>query len=267
MYDYHTHSNFSEDCSIPMNEMLEAAVESGLREIAVTDHFDPDYADRNFPFELDFTEYHKTLNKMKEKFSGRIKILKGIEMGIQHGSTIEKCNQAAQGFDYDFIIGSFHCAEGLELYGGDFFKGRSAEDSYLAFYNYMCDCLLQYKDYDVLGHINVIDRYTDRIPDYSIYSDLVEEVLKIVIADGKGIEFNTSCFRYGMGDRTMPPLEILRLYKELGGEIITIGSDSHRPKDLGHMFGYAVEMIRSTGIKYLTTFEQRKVNFVNLDKI
>jgi histidinol-phosphatase (PHP family) len=267
MYDYHTHSAFSEDCSTPMNEMLESACKLGIREIAVTDHFDPDYADVNFPFELDFAGYHKSLQQIQEKYGNRIKIVKGIEIGIQHGKTLDKCIKAARDFNYDFIIGSFHCAEGHELYGGSFFRGRSVERSYLAFYNYMYDNLLKYKDYDVLGHFNVIDRYTERIPSASGYMDIVEEILKLIIADGKGLEINTSSFRYGMGDRTTPANEILSLYGNLGGEIITIGSDAHRPRDLGHMFDHAVEMIRNAGIKYLTTFEQRKPKFISLDKI
>lgn len=267
MYDYHTHSFFSDDCSTPMKDMIDAACKLGLKEIAVTDHFDPDYVDRNFPFELDFPGYHKALNEAKETYQSRIKVLKGVEIGIQHGETMEKCIKAAKAFDYDFIIGSFHCAEGYALYGNEFFNGRPAEDSYVAFYRYMLDCLKKYKDYDVIGHINVIDRYTDRIPDSSVYMDLVEEVLKLVIADGKGIEINTSSFRYGMGERTTPSKEILRLYKELGGEIITIGSDAHRTKDLGYYFGHAVEMIKASGINYLATFEQRRLKPLKLDSL
>lgn len=264
MYDYHTHSAFSEDCSTPMNDMINYACKLGLKEIVVTDHYDPDYADRNFPFELDFPGYYKTLNEMKEKYSGKIKVLKGIELGIQHGATIEKCKSAVQSFDYDFILGSFHCAEGFELYGNSFFQGRTAEESYLAFYNYMYDCLLHFKDYDVLGHFNVIDRYTDRIPSDSVYKDLVEEILKLIISDGKGIEINTSSFRYGMGDLTTPAKWILKRFQELGGEIITIGSDAHRAKDLGYLFDHGVEMIKAAGLNYLTTFDQRKPTMIKL---
>lgn len=267
MYDYHTHSSFSDDCSTPMMDMIESAWRLGINEIAVTDHYDPDYAEQIIPFELDIPGYHKALNEAKEKYKDKIKVLKGIEIGIQHGDIMEKCRRTAKAFDYDFILGSFHCAEGFELYGNNFFKGRSAEDAYVAFYSYMLDCLKKYKDYDVLGHFNVIDRYTDRIPDSSGYKDLVEEILKLIISDGKGIEINTSSFRYGMGERTTPAKEILQRYKELGGEIITIGSDAHRPKDLGYYFEHAVEMIKDTGIKYLATYEQRKLKLVSLDSL
>ncbi len=267
MYDYHTHSFFSDDCSTPMNDMIDAAWKLGIKEIAVTDHYDPDYADQNFPFELDFSDYHKALREAKEKYKDTIKVLKGIEIGIQHGETMEKCIRTAREFDYDFIIGSFHCADGSALYETEFFDGRSAEDSYIVFYSYMLDCLMKYKDYDVIGHFNVIDRYAERIPSSSVYMDLVKDIFKNIIADGKGIEINTSSFRYGMGERTTPTKKMLQLYKDLGGEIITIGSDSHRPEDLGDHFKTAAEMLKAAGFRYLTTFDQRKPDFVNLESL
>jgi histidinol-phosphatase (PHP family) len=245
--------------------LIEEACKNGLKEMAITDHYDPDFINREFPFELDIEGYHKALNEAKEKYKNRIKIIRGVEIGIQHGGTIEKCRAAANSFDYDFILGSFHFAESLELHNGRFMEGHSAEDSYIAYYSYLRDCLSQYKDYDILGHINYIDRYTERLPDPAIYRDLVEDIFRNIIADGIGIEINTSSFRYGMGERTTPTKGMLQLYKDLGGEIITIGSDAHRTNDLGCRFRDAVEMIKTAGIKYLTTFEQRKPNFISLD--
>ncbi len=261
MYDYHTHTSFSEDSNTPMREMVEAACKMGIREMAITDHYDPDYP---ISFGIDLPRYQRALNKTKEEYQGRIKILKGVEIGIQLGETLERCREAANSFDYDFIIGSFHCAEGYEICDPEFFQRRSAEASYIAFYTTVRDGLLKYKDYDVLGHFNVIDRHIHPIPDDSVYWYLVEEILKTVIADGKGLEINTSSFRYGMGERTTPSKEILQRFRELGGEIVTIGSDAHRPRDVGYGFDIAVEMIKSAGLKYLATFDQRIVNFVKL---
>lgn len=267
MYDYHTHSAFSDDCSTPMRDVIEAACDKGLKEIAVTDHYDPDYPDRNMPFELDFPEYHKALNDMKETFKNRIKVLQGVEIAIQHGSTLEKCKKAAKDYDYDFIIGSFHCAEGIELHRRLFYENRPAEDAYIAYYTYIRDCLKNFHDYDILGHINYIDRYTDRVPSSSVYMDLVEDILKNIISDGKGIEINTSSSRFGMGDKTTPSKEILKLYCDLGGEIVTIGSDAHKAEYVGDRLDEAVEMMKSAGLKYLATYDQRKLNFIKLDSI
>lgn len=264
MYDYHTHSSFSDDCSTPMKDMIEAACSKGIKEIAITDHYDPDYPDKEFPFDLAFSDYHNALNEAKETYKNKIKVVKGIEIGIQSGDTLVKSSNEVNSFDYDFVLGSFHCAQGFELYRQGFFENRAINDSYLAFYTYMLDSLKVYKDYDVLGHFNIIDRYASQIPESSLYMDIVEAILRIIIDYGKGIEINTSSSRYGMGDRTTPAQEILQLYKDLGGEIITIGSDAHKTRDIGFMYDHALERIKSVGLKYLTTFDQRKPNFIKL---
>jgi histidinol-phosphatase (PHP family) len=171
---------------------------------------------------------------------------------------------SAKSFDYDFILGSFHCAEGKELYGNAYFENRSVEDAYISFYTYMYDCLKLYKDYDVLGHFNIIDRYAEYVAKPSLYMDIVEAILKLIIDDGKGIEINTSSFRYGMGERTTPAKEILQLYKDLGGTIITAGSDAHKPDDVKFKLDEAYYMMESAGFKYFTTFSQRIPHFIKL---
>ncbi len=264
MFDYHNHSSFSDDCSVPMRDMVQRAYEEGLQEIAITDHFDPNYPDPQFPFTIDFSKYHRELETLVEEFKGKIKVIKGIEIGIQHGNTLTACAQAVSDYPYDFVIGSFHCAEGYDLYGDQYFADRSIEASYQAFYQYMYDCLTSYKDYDVIGHFNIIDRYADSIPDDSIYMDMVEQILRLIVKDGKGLEINTSSYRYGLGHRTTPSLEILKKFRELGGEIVTTGSDAHRPNDLNHKLDNARELIKSVGLKYVATFDQRQPTFHRL---
>lgn len=267
MYDYHTHSSFSDDSTTPMQEMIETACKVGIKEIAVTDHYDPDYPENEYPNELNFYGYHKCLDEMKETYKNRIKVVKGIEVGIQDGSTLKKCTTCTKEYDYDFVIGSFHCAEGHDLYTRIFYQNRSAEDAYISYYTMVRDILKKYSDFDVLGHFNIIDRYTDHIAEASVYIDIADEILKIIIENGKGIEINNSSYRYGMGERTTPTQDILNRYKALGGEIITIGSDSHRPKDLGSYFYRAVDMMKAAGFRYLTTFDQRKPTFINLESL
>ena len=257
MYDYHSHSDFSDDCTTPLRDMVRAAVTAGIRELAVTDHYDPDYPDRNFPFELDFSAYHKGLEEVGREFSDRIRIVKGIEIGIQHGDTNQKCRETAAAYPYDFIIGSFHCTGGQDLYT-EYFKTRSDEAGVAEFYEYVYQGIRDFQDFDVLGHINVIDRYVKQIPDYRPYMEIIEAILKELISLGKGIEINTSSFRYGMNGRTTPSAEILTLYKDLGGEIITYGSDAHRESHLGYKYKEAMEILQHHGFRYLATFRERK---------
>ena len=264
MYDYHTHSDFSDDSFTTMNEMIAAAIKKGVLEIAVTDHYDPDYPDPDYPFGIDFPNYHKKLREAAGAYKSRIKIIKGIEIGIQHGKTLLKCEAAATAFPYDFILGSFHAAYNQDLYTQYFKNNRAVESGFYDFYLYMADCIKEYKNFDVIGHFNVIDRYAGYIPEYAPYMEIIEKILKMLIEDGKGLEFNTSSFRYGMGARTTPSKEILKLYKKLGGEIITIGSDAHKAQDIGYKYHDAVEIIRSYGFQYISTFENRKPAFVRI---
>ncbi len=266
MNDYHIHTIFSDDADISLNEMIEGAITKGMDEVAITDHYDPDYPDPEFPFALDFPAYHKAMEDAQKEYEGRIVVRKGIEVGIQHGETMDQCRQAVHGYDYDIVIGSFHCFNGMDLYKADY-ASMEEKDVIPAFYTYVRDCLKEYKCYDVLGHINVIDRYVPFAPDHRGCMDLIEEILHMVIEDGKGIEINTSSFRYGMGMRTTPTPDILLLYKQLGGEILTIGSDAHKPNDIGHRFTHAQAMAEDMGFRYLTSFKGREPVMVPISEV
>ena len=86
---------------------------------------------------------------------------------------------------------------------------------------------------------------------------LLTEILRTVIADGKGIEVNTSCHRYGLQDLT-PSVDILRLYRDLGGQIITIGSDSHRKEHLGTYLIETADALKVLGYKEVYTFDRMR---------
>lgn len=256
MYDYHSHTYYSDDADTPMEDMIRAAIAKGIVELAITDHYDPDYPDNQIPFDIDFDAYTAELLACQEKYKDQIKIVKGIEIGIQKGSTLDKCRKAANGFPYDFIIGSFHCFQGLDLYTTDYTKleeKRVLPD----FYEEMYHCLSRYTDYDVIGHFNVIDRYLPFAIDYRTSMDIIEAILKMIISQGKGLEINTSSYRYKMGDRTTPSADILSLYKDLGGEILTLGSDAHKERDMGRDLDRARALAMDHGFKYFTTYEKR----------
>ncbi len=260
MYDYHLHTLHSDDSMAPINTIIDAAIDLGLSGVAITDHYDPDYPTPEFPFTLDFPVYHSDLLETAEQYRGKIQIAKGIEIGIQHGETMEKCRDAATSWDYDFILGSFHCAHGKDLCV-DYFDHISVHQAYAKFYGYMYDCLLLYKDFDVLSHFNIIDRYTKTIPSYAPYMEQIEAILKLLIDNNKGIEINTSSFRYGMGDVTTPSAGILRLYRDLGGMILTLGSDAHNAGNVGFKLDWARDFAKSVGFDTIATFENRIPHF------
>ena len=256
MYDMHNHTLYSDDSKATMTSMIEAGIQQSLNGVAITDHYDPDYPTPEFDFTPDFAAYHKAMEEVKETYRDKIEVILGIEIGIQHGSTLEKCKQAAKGYPYDFIIGSFHCAQGKDLYV-DYFNDWSIEEAYHGFYQYVLNCLEQYQDYDVLGHINIIDRYTPRISSYGPYMEEIEAILKLLVSSGKGIEINTSSFRYNLGDVTTPSQKILALYKDVGGEIITLGSDAHSPRHVGYKLDWAEDFAKSQGFRYYVHYKNR----------
>lgn len=271
MYDYHTHTAFSDDAEVPMENMIISAIKKGVKEIAVTDHFDPDYPDPEFPFLIDFYSYYRDLLMYEEAYAGKIDIIKGIEIGIQHGKTINKCKYIAGSFGYDFIIGSFHCFNGHDLYKYGYVREKT-EKTVMEFYEYMLSCLEQFNNYDVLGHFNIIDRYLPYVPDYDQYMDVIAAILRLLIRNGKGIEINTSSFRYGMGERTTAAKEILLLYKDLyldkfapsEAPIITVGSDAHSSEYIAYKYFDTVEYMKSLGFEKLSLFKERELRQIKI---
>lgn len=266
MYDYHIHTAFSDDSTADMDDMILSACNKGLSEIAITDHIDLDYPDPEIPFMMDFPAYHRALEQHQAKYRDRIKIVKGIEVGIQH--TVHKGNSdIIHAYPYDFVIGSFHAAESKDFYTGMYYKGKTALQCYRDFYTYVYECLKEYKDYNVLGHLNIVERYSHFLPPEEVrqeeYFDLVEEILKLIIEDNKGIEVNTSCFRYHTS-KLYPSVKMLTLYKKLKGETITIGSDAHVPEHIGYNFGYMIDVLKTVGFKYLATFEGMQPKFMKI---
>ncbi|MGI6204693.1 MAG: histidinol-phosphatase HisJ family protein [Anaerovoracaceae bacterium] len=263
MYDYHTHTSFSQDSDASMPDMLEAAASMGVREIAVTDHYDPDFPDPVWTFTLDFDEYFNALLENEERYRGKIKLVKGIEIGIQPGGTTAKCEQAASMFDYDVVIGSIHAFNGYDLDKRDF-SGMEKDEIIPAFYENMYRCIDEFRNFDIIGHFNIIDRYIDFTPDYSGARDVIAEILKLAIREDKSVELNTSSYRYGMGERTHASRGILELYRDLGGKNVTISSDAHFPEHIAWEYEKARGILRSLGFERLSVYDRRERSEVPL---
>ncbi len=260
LYDYHTHTAFSDDSDSPLDAQIQSALKKGLQDMAITDHYDPGYPDPEFPFILDFENYFPALQEAQARCAGSLNLAVGMEIGLMEGH-LEEARQAIRQYPLDFVIGSFHCMRKTDLYSYDFSQGdqqATIEDNYLFIY----ETLKAYKDYDVVGHFTLVDRYVGkRLPYSDTTMDLIRESLKVVIDDGKGLEINTSNFKYNTPDLPLPRPEVLKLYRELGGEILTIGSDSHDPDRLGEYTDWAQELATSLGFRYYCTFKERKPFF------
>jgi histidinol phosphate phosphatase HisJ family len=263
MYDYHNHTSFSHDSSANIDAVIEAGIRRGLKQVAITDHYDPEYANPAVNTYIDLEYYFEELKQKEEQYAGRINVIKGIEFGLQD-HILEQLRLAAASHPYDFILGSFHCADGSDLYRSGYYENRADVEIYRGFYKYCIKVLYEFDDFDVMGHVNIVERYSPVVPAFGTYGDLIEELFKMLIERGKGIELNTSSIRYGMGVNYTPSVTMLTLYRKMGGEIITIGSDSHCMEDVGRDTEFAAELLKNLGFKYRTLFKGRKPEFILL---
>ncbi len=273
--DYHVHTEFSDDSRYPMEDVIRDAVKMGMDEICITDHVDYgvkvdwdcgqeiQYRKGDPLANVDYPRYMEKIRALKEEYQGKITIRTGMEFGVQM-HTIPEFEALFARYPFDFIILSIHQVEDKEFWTQDFQRGRTQKEYNERYYQEMLDVVKAYKNYSVLGHLDLIKRYDEAgIYPFENVKPMIEEILKIVIVDGKGIELNTSFHRYGLSD-SMPSREILKLYRELGGEIITIGSDSHKPEHLGAYIDEGHEILKSLGYKQFCTFENMKPIFHDL---
>lgn len=271
--DYHVHTAYSDDSNYPMEDVVKDAIRLNLEEIAFTDHVDygvkPDRNSNEMPprfykglpiVNVDYPAYFAEIANLKEKYGHKIRIVAGLEFGVQV-HTIERYEILFSQWPLEFVILSIHQVEDKEFWTQDFQRGRTQKEFQLRQYQELLDVVRLYKNYSVIGHIDSIKRYdqNEEFP-FMQYRDILEEVFKIVIADGKGIEVNTSSERYGLPD-FQPSTDILRLYRDCGGEIITVGSDSHKPNHLASYIKVARDQLRDLGFRYTCSFQDMKPIF------
>ncbi len=271
LWDTHMHSRFSGDSKSEPKDMANAALLRGLSGICFTDHLDYDYPDDPELFLLDFSSYNKAIRALQKEYASRLKIFYGIELGLQP-HLAKKHEEALKNNDFDFVIGSSHVVHGTDPYYASYFEGRTVQSAYLEYFESILENIQAFSGFDVYGHLDYVIRYCpDKDTDVSyrlLKNDLdiwniIEEILMQLIHAGKGIEVNTAGFKYGLGHPN-PCEEILKRYRKLGGEILTIGADAHMPEHVGFCFDQVTELLQSVGFSYYTVFQKRKPLFLRL---
>ncbi len=270
--DCHIHTHFSSDSDANPEQVIKRAVELELPAICFTDHNDFGWfcdADGTVPFQLNFDEYVDYMRDLAERTakSGakNLRVLTGVEQGLGCGCA-SLVNEYDSEHRLDFIIGSSHLVNGKDPYDAEFWEDTDISDAITAYYQSIIDNIGVCDNFDVYGHIDYVVRY---IPDKSYrynvkdYMDMIEIILKMLIDKGKGIELNTAGLRYGLGAPN-PEAAILSLYHELGGEIITVGSDAHNVKDVAFYNNQAYQYLLEAGFRYYTVFAKRKPEFFKL---
>ena len=262
--DYHTHSAASPDGSLTVNQLAEAAVRAGLDEICVTDHVDTVLWGSHAPREhFDWTGLLAQVPQAREQYAGRLTIRLGAELG-----------EAPMGFDraerlleespgLDFVIGSVHMA-GEKFHHFDLYYIEKKDETY---YHSVIDSYLEdvlrlarWGKFSVLGHLTLPLRYINENLGEELtfdgHFDQCREIFRALIESGCGIECNVN-----RGNTPLPDAKWLRLYPELGGELITIGTDAHTPEFVGMRARETQELLKSCGLNYVCTFEKKKPVF------
>lgn len=282
--DYHIHCKYSDDSEEDLEKIIETAINKGIGEICFTDHVDygikPDKdvfekMDENakkdwikkigrIDLNVDYPNYFKEIEELREKYKDKITIRQGLEFGMQV-HTIKDFQKLFDKYKekFDFVILSCHQVNDKEFWTNEFQKGKSIDEYNAEYYEEIYRVMSRYSDYSILGHLDHIQRYNETIYPFEKSREIIVKILKKVIEDNKGIEVNTSSFRYGLKELT-PERDILKLYHELGGKIITIGSDAHKAENVGERIPYIQEELKKIGFTDICTFDKMKPIFHKL---
>lgn len=263
--DYHVHTKFSIDGTIPMEEMCERAIALGMEEIAFTDHVDYDAPYDPPELAIDYETYLETFTKLREKYLGRLRLTLGVEIGVQP-QVLSESEKLVSSYPFDFVIASNHVVDRLDLHQGDFCRGKTREEAYRGYLTQVKKTLSTFKCFNVAGHLDYIRRYggyENNVFGVGEFSDLLDPILKNLIENGRGIEINTSGIRGGSGS-AFPSRWIVERYRALGGEIITVGSDAHFPEHIAKDFDEAQALLLDCGFKYYTVFREMRPEFVKI---
>ena len=260
--DYHNHSRMSPDARSPMTEMAEAAIAAGLDELCFTDHVEPIVWGttklRQDPYDWDalVREYRTA----REALGDRITLRLGMELGDAPWSFVHTEKMIADAPELDFVIGSVHMLSekfnGVDLY---YFDPKDDDEARAGMADYLRQVrrLAEWGRFNVLGHLTLPLRYLNENRGFHLtfdgFEDKIEDILRTLIGKGLGIELNTN-----RGNTPLPDEKWLRMYRSLGGEIITLGTDAHTPDYVGCAVRERQELLKECGFTRFCTFEKRQ---------
>ncbi len=262
--DFHLHTDFSGDSDTPAVSQIEMSIALGMARICITDHHDMDVVSP-CDFHLDLPAYFPAMEKLRAAYQDRIRIEIGIELGLQN-HIAPKLLQTSRQYPFDYIIGSCHFIDGFDPYFPEFFHGKTEAQAYRRFFEVTLSRVQTLDCFDSLGHLDYVVRYgpnKNRHYRYEDYRELIDAILLTLIRKGKALECNTGGFHYGLGHPN-PCEEILRRYRELGGELLTVGSDAHTPERIGYDFQRARDLLKACGFSCYTVYHRRKPEFLPL---
>ena len=261
MFDYHMHTIVSFDGHDRGLEMAQAAKAAGLQEICFTDHLDYDPLGKMGVLAFDTAVYNAEYDTLEVP---GLKIRRGMEFGMTVDNR-EQFKKDLQRRHFDFVLGSIHFVDDLDVYFPEFWEGKTLFEAERRYLETTLDCVRLHDDFDVLAHLTYIAKATanpaPRPVPFGEHRELIDEILKTVAAKGKGLEINTSGVDRCGG--FLPTADYLRRFRELGGRIVTIGSDAHTAARVGQYAFDACAILKGI-FGYVCTFEDRKPVFHKL---
>ena len=294
-FDTHVHSQFSFDGSrTSVERNARAAIVKGLGGICITDHNDIFVPSGKAAHgetgkeEFDVPAQQAEIDRINAIVaSGKVekggllegvtrttwpqvkkfRVFKGVEVGMYRDSR-EQVRKFLSENEFDQVIASVHYLEDPDPYWGEYYNGKNWKEAYGRYLDTIYSEIRWLgKDFDILGHFDYIARYAPYPKQSIFYKDFpgeLDEILKFLVSEGKGLEINTKTYqKYGL--RT-PELDrdILMRYRELGGEIISLGSDAHDPTRVGDKFMYFAQYVKMFGFRWLAHYEGRRLKQVTI---
>ena len=261
MFDFHMHSRVSFDGHDTGLQLAQAAVQAGLKEICFTDHRDFLRKEQEQTMLFDPAAYSAEYDALEVP---GLTIRRGVEYGL-YNDNVERMRQELKQRNYDFVLGSIHFVDDIDVYFAEYWQGKTVFEAQRRYFETMLECVRVHEDFDVLSHMTYLHKGAGSPVKTPLplddHREIIDEILRILAAKGKGLELNTS----GM-DRCggfLPTPDYFRRFRELGGEIVTVGSDAHRADRVGQYSYEACQVLKDI-FGYVCTFEGRKPVFHKL---
>lgn len=264
--DFHMHTYFSPDGHMTAQEAIEAGIRAGVTDLCFTEHMDLGHHMEQFNRVPEFDRMKSTVEEMRKQFP-EMNIYHGVEAGYIR-DTAEMTARVLATQDLDYVLLSTHCVDGMDCYLPEAKRGRDKETAYKRYletvYESVTDSCLQ-DAYDCVGHIGYIAKcmyYEDNVLPYEMFPGLFDDILLQLVKQEKGMEVNTSGVK--RAGHVLPHPSIVRRYYELGGRIITVGSDAHRTDRVGEYVCDTLRVIKKCGFQEVAVFSKREAKFIGI---
>lgn len=259
LIDVHLHSDFSFDSSEKVENYVERAQAAGVPVIGFSEHYDYDAVLDGADISVaDIPNYVAELRRLRAKYESP-EILCGIEFGYRDVS-VEKYRELIADYDFDYVINSVHTLAGRgDCFHDEFFAGKSLKESYSDYLKTVYKSVKSDFDFQIIGHIGYVSRYRKgdgaRLS-YGDFSDILDEILREIIRRDKCLEINTSVG--SSGSSFLPDTDIIKRYLQLGGKLISYGSDAHEVKNYQRNSEKLCEFLKSQGVSEFFYYKNRR---------